>query len=219
MNRETTLKLLNRFVDYNRNNMNQPFAQDLKIGRYLCATNAYLACLIPETEETKIEETEGFKPPNINGILPDFKDAFDLDFNYLKQLYDTVPIVERFKMEECEACDGDGKFEHYGDWYECKNCDEMGEVQTNYKEKVQTPETAFRFKELNISIEKLGSLFEIEKAIGKPEFEFKVMSLKTSIIWFKMDNVIIGMAGLNDIEDDKKKWTILNVELKNLLQI
>lgn len=219
MNRETTLKLLNRFVDYKRNNMNQPFAQDLKIGRYLCATNAYLVCLIPETEETKIEDVEGFKPPNINGILPDFKDAFDLDFKYLKQLYNAIPIIERFKMEECEACDGDGKFEHYGDWYECKNCDEMGEVQTNYKEKVKTPETAFRFKELNISIEKLGSLFEIEKAIGKPEFEFKVMSLKTSIIWFKMDNVIIGIAGLYDIEDDEKKWTILEVELKNLLQI
>jgi hypothetical protein len=172
--------------------MNQPFAQDLKIGRYLCATNAYLVCLIPETEETKIEDVEGFKPPNINGILPDFKDAFDLDFKYLKQLYDAVPIIERFKMEECEACDGDGKFEHYGDWYECKNCDEMGEVQTNYKEKVKTPETSF---------------------------EFKVMSLKTSIVWFKMDNVIIGMAGLHNIEDDKKKWTILEVELKNLLQI
>lgn len=215
MNKETTLKLLNRFVHYNRNNMSQPFAQDLKIGRYLCATNAYLVCLIPETEETKIEDVEGFKPPNINGILPDFKDAFDLDFNYLKQLYNAVPIVERFMLEECEACDGDGEFVRYGHLYECKSCDEMGTVQTNNKEKVKTPETAFRFKEINISIDKLGSLFEIEKAIGKTEFEFKVMCLKTSVIWFKMDNVIMGIAALRDIEDDKKKWTILNVELKN----
>lgn len=219
MNKETTLNLLKRFVDSNRNNMNKPFSQDLKIGKYLCATDAKIVVLIPETEENIIEEVEGYKPPIIDGILPDFKEPFDLDFKYLKKLFDEVPIIERFKMDECEACDGDGKFEHYGDWYECKNCDEMGEVQSHYKEKVKIPETAFRFKELNISIEKLGSLFEIEKAIGKPEFEFKVMSLKTSIIWFKLDEIYIGIAALRDIEDDKKKWTVIDVELKNLLQI
>lgn len=219
MNRETTLKLLNRFVDYNRNNMNQPFAQDLKIGRYLCATNAVLVCLIPETEETKIEDVEGFKPPNINGILPDFKDAFDLDFNYLKQLYDAVPIVERFKMEECEACDGDGKFKHYGDFYECKNCDEKGEIKTDYKEKVKDPETAFSFNGFNLGVEKIGNLFEIQKVINKTEFEFKVIIIKPSVIWFKIDNVIFGIACLRNYDDCDIKYKLINVELKNLLQI
>lgn len=65
--------------------------------------------------------------------------------------------------------------------------------------------------ELRLSL--LTKWFEMTKAICKNEFEFKIMSLKTSIIWFKMDNVIIGMAGLHDIDDDKKKWTTLEVKL------
>lgn len=219
MNRETTLKLLNRFVDYNRNNMNKPFSQDLKIGKYLCATDAKIVVLIPETEETKIEDVEGYKPPNINGILPEFTDKIDFDFSYLKKLFDEVPIIERFKMEECEACDGYGKFEHYGDWYECKNCDEMGEVQTNYKEKVKSPETAFRFKDVDISISKIQSIMEIQFALQKTDFEFKIMKLGKGVVWFKLDEIYIGIAELHDIEDDKKKWTIIDVELKNLLQI
>ncbi len=219
MNKETTLKLLNRFVDYNRNNMNKPFSQDLKIGKYLCATDAKIVVLIPETEETKIEDVEGYKPPNINGILPEFTDKIDFDFSYLKKLFDEVPIIERFRMEECEACDGDGKFEHYGDWYDCKNCDEIGEVQTNFKEKVKSPETAFRFKDADISISKIQSIMEIQFALQKTEFEFKIMKLGKGLVWFKLDEIYIGIAALHDIEDDKKKWTVIDVELKNLLQI
>jgi hypothetical protein len=219
MNKETTLKLLNRFVDYNRNNMNKPFSQDLKIGKYLCATDAKIVVLIPETEENKIEDVEGYKPPNIDGILPEFKEPFDLDFKYLKKLFDKVPIIERFKMDECEACDGDGKFEHYGDWYECKNCDELGEVQSHYKEKVKSPETAFRFKDVDISISKIQSIMEIQFALQKTEFEFKIMKLGKGTVWFKLDEIYIGIVALRDIEDDKKKWTVIDIELKNLLQI
>jgi hypothetical protein len=218
MNKEIALKILNRFVDRTRNNMNQPFSQQLKIGKYLCATDARIVVLIPETDENKIENEEGYKPPNIDGILPEFE-PMDFDFKYLKKLYDDVPIIERFRMQECEACDGDGKFEHYGDWYECKNCDEMGEVQTNFKEKVKSPETAFKFKDVNIAVGKIASLMEIQFALGKTEFEFKIMKLKSSIVWFKLDEILIGIAGLHDIEDDKKKWEFVNVELKNLLQI
>jgi hypothetical protein len=65
MDKTATLKLLNRFVDYNRNNMNQPFSQQLKIGKYLCATDAKRILLIPETEDCKIENVEGYKPPNL----------------------------------------------------------------------------------------------------------------------------------------------------------
>lgn len=219
MNKETTLKLLNRYVDYNRNNMNKPFSQDLKIGKYLCATNAKIVVMIPETEETKIEDVEGYNPPNINGILPEFTDKIDFDFSYLKKLFDEVPIIERFRMEECEVCDGDGEFKHYGDWYNCKNCDEMGEVQTNIKEKVKSTETAFRFKGVDISISKIQSIMEIQFALQKTEFEFKIMKLGKGIVWFKLDEIYIGIAALHDIEYDKKKWTVIDVELKNLLQI
>lgn len=217
MNKETTLKLLNRFVDYNRNNMNKPFSQDLKIGKYLCATNAKIVVLIPETEETKIEDEEGYKPPNINGILPEFKEEIVVEFKDILQLYNDIPIIERFRMEECESCDGAGDFTHYGNSYECKECDEMGEVQTNMKEKVKNPNTVFRFNELDIDIQYVVSMIEIWNT-AKPK-TFSIAKLGRGLIWFKMDEIYIGIAGKMNIEDEKKKWDIVNVELKNLLQI
>lgn len=214
MNKETTLKLLNRFVDYNRNNMNKPFSQDLKIGKYLCATDAKIVVLIPETEENKIEAVEGYKPPNIDGILPEFKDEIQVDFKYIFKLYNDIPIIERLRMEECGSCEGAGEFTHYGNSYECKECDEMGEVQTSFKEKVKNPNTVFRFSEIDIDIKYIVSIIEIYNTSKSKTFS--ISKLGKGLIWFKMDEIYIGIAGKHDIEDEKKKWDVINVELQTI---
>lgn len=34
--------------------------------------------------------------------------------------------------DECPACDGEGEFEHWGDWYDCKRCDGGGQVAARH---------------------------------------------------------------------------------------
>jgi len=212
MDKTATLKLLNRFVDYNRNNMNQPFSQQLKIGKYLCATDAKRVILIPETEDCKIENVEGYKPPNIDGILPEFKEEIFIDFKNISKLYYDIPLVERFIMQECDSCDGAGQFTHYGNTYECKECDEMGEIQTHMTEKVKNPNTVFRFKEMDIDIKYVHELIEVFNVV-KPKI-FSIVKLGGSVIWFKLDLVYIGVACMYNVEEEKKEWDIINVNLK-----
>ena len=50
---ELTQIILNKFVDYTRDNLSTPFSQELKIGQYVCATNGNIVVLIPETEDNK----------------------------------------------------------------------------------------------------------------------------------------------------------------------
>lgn len=189
MNREDTLKLLNKFVDPNRNNMDKPFSQELKIGKYLCATNGTTVILIPETEENKIENEVGYNPPNIDGIIPDFTDKINLKFNHLKKLFNEVPIIEQFITEECEACYGGGRFEHYGDWYECKNCDEKGQVKTRHIERIKDPKVVFSFKGTLIHISKINLILELQKNIS-------IVKICKSIIWFKIDEIYIAICGV-----------------------
>lgn len=219
MDKETTLKLLNRFTTRERDTLAKPFSQELKIGKYLCATDAKIVVLIPETEENKIETAEDLqlppnkRPPNVNGILPDFKseDEIVLDFNDIFKLYSDIPIIERFRMDVCDSCDGDGKFTHYGNDYDCKECDEMGEVQTSFLEKVKNPCTVFRFKENNIVMEHIIGMIAIFNN-AKPK-TFSIVKSSHAIMWFKMDEIFIGCCVKNNLSDEKKTWDIVNVEL------
>lgn len=215
MNRETTLKLLYRFVDHSRPHMDKPFSQELKIGKYLCATDANKILLIPETEEIKIEKAENYNPPNVNGILPEFdkEPTIELDSKYIFKLFNDIPIVERYRMEECESCDGEGSFTHYRHSYACKMCDELGEVQTMHLEKVKNPNTVFRFNETDIELKNIAWLLEVFNTV-LPKTLF-IAKLGKAIIWFKLDETYVVFSTKIDIEEEKNKWDVVQVDLNN----
>jgi hypothetical protein len=213
MDKEAQHRLLYRFVG-DRDNMNRPFNQNILIngvmGRYIVATDAYLVILIPETSENKRPDWDNHKAPNVNAIIGNFETEtpIDIDYNNLLALYKGVEDVERFLISECDSCDGEGKFEHYGEWYDCKKCKEKGVVESTMKVKMKNPETLFKFKNTYIKIEKLSRLFEI--TIKKDVFEFKVMS-STSLLWLKIDDIYFAIAGVGyekNSEDFKNYKTI-----------
>ncbi len=214
MNKETALKLLWRFVDPNHTSLALPFSQELKIGKYLCATNAKSVLLIPATEDIKFNDPEEvqlkLKQPNLNGILPNFKaeDEIVIDFKQILQLYNDIPFVEKYKMEECESCDGDGSFRHYGNEYECKKCDGHGETQTCHLEKIKNPNTVFRFKETDVEIKYISEMIHVFNIL-KPK-TFSIVKLSNSIFWVKFDNIYMGNVAKFNMDDEDKKYDIIN---------
>lgn len=221
MNKETTLKLLYKFVDRNRKNLCKPFSQKLKIGGiYYCATDAHVVICIPQSQQNNDEDIDIYytnnyiKPPNIDGILPEFSPV-DIYFNYFMQLYNNVPEEKRFIMEECEACDGLGSFRHFGHSYECKSCDEKGRVQTTFTEMVKGPNTVIKFKNVCLPLPRITYLMEVAKALNNPAIVFKIMAITNSTVWFKLDEILVCISG-KMIDDDDEKPTIINFEFNKL---
>jgi hypothetical protein len=225
MDKETSIQLLHRFTDINRHNMSNPFRQDLTIGKYLCATNGDIVVLIPETKENQIGESN-IKYPNINGILPEFKDDALIDFEYILKLYSDVPIIEMEITEDCESCDGKGVFTHYKYTYDCKYCDEKGKIGTGTNEKIKDPNTVFRFKEINVPIKYIKELiiiyntkknFQTDKQMRgeyfmtPPPIKFKIVHFGKSLIWFKIDDIFIGIASASPINESK--WKVVNINI------
>jgi hypothetical protein len=211
MNKETALQILRNFLDHSRENLSHPFSQELSIGKYLCATDATTIVLIPETKGNAIENVPGILPPNINGILKDFSNPTSLNFIYLKSLYDEISIIERYRTVECESCDGQGKFSHYSYYYDCKECDETGKIETTQKEKVKDPNTVMLFKDCIISTKKIEAIFFIQKFISEP-IELKILYSDRALTWFQINDIIIGIAALSQLDDKVvKEWKIIKV--------
>lgn len=211
MNKETALQILRNFLDHSRENLSYVFSQELTIGKYLCATDARTVVLIPETEENKIENVPGILPPNVNGILKDFSNPITLDFNVLKSIYDAIPIIERNKTYDCICCEGDGKFYHYGHWYDCKACNETGQIEGSLTEKVKEPKTALVFNDCIISVEKIEGIFFVKKFIPEP-IEFKILFSSPVITWFQLNDIIIGIAALSPFDqENKNEWKKIKV--------
>ncbi len=211
LNKEETLSLLNRFVDRERKNLSKPFSQELKIGKYLCATDAHMVLLIPETEENKIEDEVHYKlPPSVDRILPEFTDDIEVDFEHIIQLYSDVKIINRRITQQCDSCEGEGTFEHYGNWYECKECNEKGFVNTHRYEDVKNPDTAFSFNGFVISIQFVERMIRVYEIV-KPK-TFKIVKFGF-ILWVMYDEIVLGVAGLRNDEDEEKKHDIVIVNL------
>jgi hypothetical protein len=211
MERKETLRLLNKFVDRNRSGLSEPFSQQLRIGKYICATNARFICCIPETDENRIENNPALKPPSIDKILPDFKNQQPFNFSVLLKQYEDMPLTERFKMLECESCEGRGEFRHYGNMYECKECDQMGEVQTCMKETCKNPNTVFRYDVDGIRVDILLSyiewLIEIYNLV-QPK-EVTIADVRRNLIWFRLDDTYVAISGVPDIEEERKQYDII----------
>lgn len=194
MNRETKLALLNKFVSKDRHSMSKPFIQELSIGKYLCATDTHVAILIPDSGGIELVKDDSIKPPNINYILPGFTDTAVLDIDRLKQIYDEVPMVEQPIMGECDSCDGDGEFEHYGFTYECEKCNSEGEIKTSQNETVKHPNTVVEINELHISLTYIKSIIEVVSMCGAKSI--KVVAIHKNTLWLLIDNFYVCICGM-----------------------
>ncbi len=218
MNKQTKKKLLYKFTDPYRDAISDPFVQDLKMGRFICATNGNLILLIPETEENKYNSYQSKRPPNLNNILPDFTTETAVDLEAIIQSYKELPIIDRNIMERCPSCDGDGKFMHYGDFYNCKNCHETGEISTGQTEKVKKPETAFKLQEPPqlLKIKYVKAMLDVYSALektSKDPISLVLLNGKPHVAWFKMNDIYIAMSATLD-KEEMEDWDIVDIKLK-----
>lgn len=204
MDKETLNIILRKFVDYDTQRFEKPFSQNLKIGKHICATDGKKLILYPDKGENFIDEVEGIKPPNIDGILPDFY-PIDLDFDNLKKLYGDVPTIERNVREECESCDGDGSFKHYGHTYYCKSCNESGVIETSFIEKIKSPDFVFKFQNSLVEIEKISALMEVYGLLKKESVKFELLCSMPSSAWLRMDEFIFAFFAIQQEYAEKSK--------------
>lgn len=98
---------------------------------FLYATTGHIAVRIADDPAIDAEPM----PQNLqNSILQ--KMATDTE----ERIWSPAPPIGRAGLRDCPhcsgsgrartcpACAGDGEFEHYGDWYGCKHCDETGQI-------------------------------------------------------------------------------------------
>ena len=98
---------------------------------FLYATNGHVAVRI--ADDPAIEG--GPMPQNLqNGILQKMVDDTE------DRTWQPVPVIDKASLRDCAycngtgcaktcpACDGEGEFEHFGDWYDCKRCETTGQV-------------------------------------------------------------------------------------------
>ena len=172
---------------------------------YLCTSNAHDAVFIKDKGDIPIDEE--VKTVNIRGILPDelYKEASLLsDFLSIIQ---NPPMVTRKVRYDCEACGGVGEFEHYGEKYKCKTCDEVGYLEGNVMETIPDPKCYLkiieqylamdRWKELKSSVHLLeGMAPSLLKAYNAPHKLF---------FGFDVGEIIILLMASINLDEKKNK--------------
>lgn len=199
-----------RSTDHNRESLCHNMKFDMWGQSWIAATEAHALIMIKDQDDIDIQ-TE-VTPPNVPAILPEKFTPIPIDWKGIYQLTDSVPMISRAKEIECDACDGDGKFEHHGEYYDCKTCDETGKIRLSEQETVKDPDYYVRYRELNISMN-IWHFVRIALHAIKPEkLELMEQNEKRNIILFRMDEDVIVMIAsmwLNETEQKNVKFVDL----------
>jgi hypothetical protein len=162
------------------------------------------------------EQVFEFPPDNVVDIarvLPEFiKVVGILDLVDFMSIYSNIPLVEVPLMIECEACDGNGKFDHYGEEYDCKSCEETGKVSTKRMEKIKDPDYLLNYNIFNsqyFSLKRIYNTVDTIKRINPKEV--KILETKFCLFLALDELALIYVAP--DIECFYKK-KILEFKLK-----
>lgn len=180
---------------------------DFEGKKYFSATDGHRLVLIPENE-TKLDFNNHPRAVNIAGVL------ISSDKCILNLKFDPESIVEMYKkiqevpqMVECESCEGEGDFEHYGYFYSCQMCNGSGEYESaTSKEKDKNH--LFKIEKTCISNKFAIDLSKICRLLKEDSFTVTYSEVERIVIQIG-DITILIMAKLPN-EDS----VILNLALK-----
>lgn len=97
---------------------------------FLYATNGHVAVRIEDDRTIDA----GPMPENLQATIPKLlSDNEERTWRHIPQIdHSSLRACPFCKgsgcADECPACDGEGEFEHWDDWYDCKRCDGGGQV-------------------------------------------------------------------------------------------
>ena len=207
MNKELTEQLLSLYIDKSQPvSMRDPMPVDWNDKKWCAATQGNHFIMIPANAENKVVEPD-HRTVNIAAIIQPFNANIRISISALQVLYDSIPIIDQDIMEECEACDGETKFEHYGKWYKCKSCDFFGKVKTG-SERVKDPGTCIKINQAIFSNRFIGTLLQVIKITNCQRLELRY-SKEFGLNVFELGNqILIGIGSVYDLENNDHVITL-----------
>ena len=208
MNKEQTNKLLSMYREFDQRETMRHFMPVEWNGKKWCAaTEGYHFILIPENDENKLEEPP-CKTVDIATVVPEFNCITEISISNLKSTFESIPMVNKEITEECEACEGDKKFEHYGEWYDCKTCDEKGVVGIGKFENVKDPNTAIKIGLATFVSRFIKTLINVIDYTNCQRLEIRYQK-ETGVTIFELGNqILIGIASKYELYDNENVVTV-----------
>lgn len=211
MNREKTERLLSLYRKFEKHRETLhyyiPTVWDNKC--WIGATDGTQFILIPENEDNKQPQPE-CKTVNIASIMPVLDIHIPLNKENLINTYNSIEVVDVEITNECEACDGYGEFDHYGETYDCKSCDETGIIKTGRFFKAKDPKILIQ---IGISPFKINIIENILKVIAVANI--KQLTIKSEKVAglsaLQADDIIIGAMPANMDHENFKDCKILMI--------
>lgn len=205
MNKELTIKLLSLYRELDNRETLKHFMPVRWNGKNWCgATEGHHFILIPENEENKVEQ-----PPcttvDIARIIPEFDCIITVPITELKSTYDSIPLVDEEITEECDCCEGVGRFEHYGHDYDCQSCDETGEIGTGRFEKVKDTTTDIKIGVSRFKPRFIKTLIEVVEYTNCQRLEIRRQKHNSLTIFELGNQILVGIMCLMDNDEHETK--------------
>ncbi|MBD3627623.1 hypothetical protein [Cyclobacterium sp.] len=163
--------------------------------RWTGAANSHSFILVPECKENKVPEPEA-KVVNLQGILPKaVLYQAEIEKRELIDMLNEIPLIKTNETAECPSCEGAGRFEHWGDTYDCQHCQETGEIRTNRTIEVRDPEYVFTLDGKMITSDNIDKLIQAIAVSEAEKIYYMVTTGNDALLLFSLDyQIIVGLA-------------------------
>lgn len=208
---EQLKETLHRYVEPSRPTLKSVFPVQYLQNVWQTATNGRELLMVKAADRYILRHPD-HNTPDVAAILPKTFDELPLSRELIESVLESVPVVEVDEECECECCEGEGQFRHYGETYDCKLCEETCQQKTGRKVKKHGHNYALCLDGKTLDFQLFLRLYELVKAFEPDEITYLRQKDNVIINGFRLDDeVLVWIAGLSD--RDGWKTVVLPVEL------
>lgn len=208
MTNEQTQKLLSMYREADsRETMSYFMPVEWNGKKWCAATQGNHFILIPENDKNKLQKPY-FKTVDIAKIIPEFNCETEVSIGNLRSAFESIPIVDEEVTGDCDSCDGDGKFIHFGEWYYCKTCNETGEYKTGVFEKVEDPNVVIKIKLATFQNKFIKTLINVIDYTNCLSLKIRCQK-EVGLTFFELGNgIFIGISSVYNLNDSQTVVTV-----------
>lgn len=173
---------------------------------WICTSNGYSAILIKDQKDINVDRE--VKTVNVRAVLPESVSEQLLDLVHLKNLFEKVPMITRKIRTECETCEGEGKFEHFGESYWCKSCDEKGYLEESKTETIKDPEYHLSIDGKFLIMPRWEELMNLISVIKCENATLFINQEKPGLVLIQLNEDIVVLLAKTHVEDESKVKTV-----------
>lgn len=209
--REDLLNLF-RYWSSDRPNLRHNMPVNWLDQEWVCTTNTYALILIKDRGDIQVEREAN--TPQVEKILPVQVIRHQLDVSQLMTLDDQIPMITRYRRQECQACEGAGEFQYHGHSYDCQSCDEKGYVELGHKETIQDPEYFIEIDGKYLAIDRWNELKRVIKGLKPQQVALLRNAEKPALSLFQIDEEVVLALAKTHKEDLFKLEKVLKLEIE-----